>query len=140
MVENRSMVACWESRGVERKKLPSDIREHLGVMEVLIILTAVIIPGVYTYVKTYQTVHFKHRHWIVCWLCFNKPVKIMWQKWKPVSCAKTLVGESKYVRLERNKDWPLADNSWEMGTGGYRYPVLSYLVFEVSHNEIYKLL
>ena len=58
MVENRS-VPGWESRRVERKKLPSDIKEHLGVMEVFIILTVVIIPGVYTYGKTYQTVHVR---------------------------------------------------------------------------------
>ena len=35
----------WESRRVERKKLPSDIREHWAVMDVFIILTVVIIPG-----------------------------------------------------------------------------------------------
>lgn len=49
-------------------------KKPLGLMDLFIILFTVLVSGIYTDVKTYQIVHFKHVQYAVCQSYFSKAV------------------------------------------------------------------
>lgn len=52
-------------------------RKLLGLVGMLIILIVVIISQVYSYIKTYLTLHLKYVLFIVCQLYFNEAVPFL---------------------------------------------------------------
>lgn len=52
-------------------------RTFLEMMDMFIIWIVVKVSQMYTYIKTSQTVHFKHVCFIVCQLYLNKAVKML---------------------------------------------------------------
>ena len=55
--------------------MPRDMRKLLGVMDMFIILNVMMVLQVYTYVKSFQNIHFQYEQFIVYQLYFSKAVK-----------------------------------------------------------------